>query len=399
MSSEDTREHSGEPQGHANLRMAGLVSARFRAGMRPLAIGTALCVALAAPLADFLLERHDLAHRAHLEATEVARQVALDGAVRRQDVVGILRAVEISQDSQRSEEVARIEVLDASGQSLAETVPHRSTPPWPLVSSEAPILIDGQPVGTIRVEVGESEWLDRDLLLLGVFGLLGAVLGLALYFFPLRLFREEDLVRLFARRSIGAAEEERLRLSRDLHDGIGQALGAAAIGVARIKAKSGATAEVDETARLIDGALDELRRVTRGLRPPSLDDLGLGPAVEALAREAAGTGLTTRVEIQPLPRLDAELEQTCFRLAQEALSNVIHHASAKTVRVSLGRQAETVVLEIQDDGRGFSPGLAMGLGLVGARERAARLEGSLEVESTPGGGTRLRAVLPWREAA
>ena len=85
-------------------------------------------------------------------------------------------------------------------------------------------------------------------------------------------------------------------------------------------------------------------------------------------------------------------------MAQEALSNVIHHAGATSVRVSLAREAETVVLEVQDDGRGFSPGLGMGLELVGARERAARLEGSLEVQSLPGGGTRLKAVLPWREA-
>jgi signal transduction histidine kinase len=379
--------------------MAGLVSARFRAGMRPLAIGTALCVALSAPLADFLLERHDLAHRAHLEAVEVARQMALDSAVLRQDVVGILRAIEASQESQRSEEVARIEVLDVSGNTLAQSKPHGTQARWPLVSGDAPIAIDGHSIGTVHVAVGEVEWIDRDLLLLGVFAVLGTMLGLALYFFPLRLFREEDLVRLFARRSIGAAEEERLRLSRDLHDGIGQALGAAAIGVARIRSRTGPLPEVEETARLVDGALDELRRVTLGLRPPSLDDLGLGPAVEALVREAAGSGLVTHVEIQSLPRLDAELEQTCFRLAQEALSNVIHHAGATTVRVSLGREAETVVLEIQDDGRGFSPGLAMGLGLVGARERAARLAGSLEVESAPGGGTRLRAVLPWRVAA
>jgi signal transduction histidine kinase len=396
---DEHRQHSHEPRGHANVRMAGLVSARFRAGMRPLALGTGLVVALSAPLADFLLERHDLAHRAFLEASEVARQIQGSNVVDRQDVAGILRAVQASQDSRRSEEVARIEFLDTSGQVRLQTAPHGKTPAWPLVASEAPLSIRGQPAGTIRVEVGEVEWLDRDLLLLGVFGVLGLVLGLALYFFPLRLFREEDLVRLFARRSIGAAEEERLRLSRDLHDGIGQALGAAAIGVARLKARAGSSVEADETARLIDGALDELRRVTLGLRPPSLDDLGLGPAVEALVREAAGTGLVTRVDIQPLPRLDAELEQTCFRLAQEALSNVVHHAAATTVRVSLARQAATVVLEVQDDGRGFSPGLGMGLGLVGARERAARLEGSLEIESTPGSGTRLRAILPWREAA
>jgi signal transduction histidine kinase len=385
-------------QGHDNVQMAGLVSARFRAGMRPLAIGTGLCVALSAPLVDFLLERHDLGHRADLEAGEVAEQVARSGTRGMLDAAGLLRTVD-DQESERSEEVARVEVLDAAGKTLAQSQPGGQRFPWPLVSGEAPIVIGDRPAGTVRVVVGEVDWLSRDLLLLGVFGLLGLVLGLALYFFPLQLFREEDLVRLFARRSIGAAEEERLRLSRELHDGIGQALGAAAIGVARTKARFGASPETDDTARYIDGALDELRRVTRGLRPPSLDDLGLGPAVEALAREAAGTGLTTRVEIQPLPRLDAELEQTCFRLAQEAIANVVHHAAATTVRVSLARQAETVVLEVQDDGRGFSPGRSIGLGLVGARERAARLAGSLEVTSTPGGGTKLRAVLPWREAA
>lgn len=117
--------------------------------MRPLAIGTALCVALSAPIADFLLERHDLTHRAYLEAGEVARQVAQSGAVGQENVAAILRAVEASEQSQRSEEVARVEVLDAAGHRLAQSKPHGSAPPWPLVSSDAPIVIDGQPAGTI----------------------------------------------------------------------------------------------------------------------------------------------------------------------------------------------------------------------------------------------------------
>lgn len=263
---------------------------------------------------------------------------------------------------------------------------------------QAPILIEQRRAGTVRVAVGEAESIHRDALLLSVSGALGLILGLALYFFPLRLFREEELVQLFARRSIKAAEEERLRLSRDLHDGIGQSLGAAAVALARVAAKTGKTPETAETARLIDAALNELRQVTQGLRPPSLDDLGIGPAVEALAREAERTGLSARIDIQELPRMAPEVEEACFRLAQEALSNIVHHAGATTFRVSLSRQADNVVLEVEDDGRGFSPSSGLGLGLVGARERAAGVSGSLSVDSAAGKGTRVRAVLPLQAA-
>jgi two-component system NarL family sensor kinase len=298
-------------------------------------------------------------------------------------------------ETRGTDEALRIEVFDPSGHQQAQSRSNGGRS-WPLVWGHAPLVIDKHPSGSVRVAVGEAESIHRDLLLLSVSSALGLILGLALYLFPLRLFREEDLVQLFTRRSIKAAEEERLRLSRDLHDGIGQSLGAAAVALARVAAKTGRTPETDATARLIDAALNELRQVTQGLRPPSLDDLGIGPAVEALAREAERTGLTARIEIQELPRMAPALEETCFRLAQEALSNIVHHARATTFRVSLSRQAENVVLEVQDDGRGFSPASGLGLGLVGARERAAGVSGSLSVESSAGGGTRLRAVLPLR---
>ena len=390
-----------ELPGHGNVQMAGLISARFRSGMRPLAIATGLCVALSAPVADFLLEHDDLTHRADLYAGEVAARVIRvhDAADPNAplDTNTVLRTVMGFRETRGTDEALKIEVVDPSGHQLAQSRSDNSKP-WPLVWGEAPILIDRHPAGTVRVAVGESESIHRDLLLLSVSSALGLILGLALYLFPLRLFREEELVQLFARRSIKAAEEERLRLSRDLHDGIGQSLGAAAVALARVAAVTGRRPETDETARLIDAALNELRQVTQGLRPPSLDDLGIGAAVEALAREAERTGLTARIDIQELPRMAPELEETCFRLAQEALSNIVHHARATTFRVSLSRQSENVVLEVQDDGRGFSPASGLGLGLVGARERAAAVSGTLSVESSSGGGTRLRAVLPLRTA-
>jgi signal transduction histidine kinase len=367
--------------------MAGLVSARFRVGMRPLAFGTALCVAFSAPLADFLLERQDVSRRAQLYAARVAAQLA--GTP---DDAGILRVAE--QDQRSGEDVARVEVRDAGGRLIAQAKAPASA--WPLVTGSAP-LEGGR--GSVTVAMGEPGWLARDLLLVGVFGALGLVLGLALYFFPLRLFREEDLVLLFARRSIKAAEDERLRLSRDLHDGVGQTLGTAAIAVARLLARTGPGAEAAEAARLIDAALEELRHVSRGLRPPTLDDLGLGPSIAALAQEAARTGLRADVHIGALPRLDPELEQTCFRLAQEALANVVRHAQARNFHLSLSCGPDALVLAVDDDGRGFQSVSGLGLGLVGARERATSLSGTFTVESAPGRGTRLRASLPLRGRA
>jgi two-component system sensor histidine kinase UhpB len=230
--------------------------------------------------------------------------------------------------------------------------------------------------------------------LLTLFGALGAALTLALYFFPLRLFREEDLVRHFARRSITAVEAERLRLSRELHDGVGQSIGAVALTLARLEARTGASAETTEGARLVDGALQELRRVLQGLRPSALDDLGLTPAIDALAAEVRNAGLEVAIDLPPLPRLSPEVEHTCYRLAQEALSNVVRHSGAKHVRILVRQSPSELVLEVEDDGRGFSPTADLGMGLVGARERAAAISGVVTVKSDPSQGTRLRAVLP-----
>ncbi len=359
--------------------------------MRPLAVATGLFVALSAPVADFLLERHDLTRRSQALALDLARTA---GAQQQ----GLREALERAVRTPRSEEIETLRVVGFfSGRLLARIAPMPARARWPTVQSSAAFVLDGRPA-KLEVVVGEPEWLRRDLVLLGVFGVLGAALAVALYSFPLRLLREEDLVRLFAWRSQRAAEDERRRLSRDLHDGVGQALGAAAVALVRLQAKSGRPAEALEASRLVDAALDEVRRVARGLRPPTLDDLGLSAALEGLGREASTAGLQVSVEAEPLGRVGAELEQACFRLAQEGLANVVRHARAKRARVRLWRRREEVVLEVEDDGGGFVPGKVLGLGLVGARERAERLGGRFTVDSAPGKGTRLTAVLPWSEA-
>jgi signal transduction histidine kinase len=378
---------------HRNRQMAGALSRQFRKGMRPLALTTAFCVALSAPLADFLLERHDIARRATEQARRLTR--ALRNAPTQQLSLSKLEPElsTVNLDGGSADDVAVVELRSSEGTVLETLRPRGFIRSWPLVRGSSTEFIDGRPY-EVAVTLGEREWLRRDLLLLCAFSLLGGVLGLALYFFPLRLFREEDIVRLLAWRSIKTAEEERLRLSRDLHDGVGQSIGAAAVAVARLSARVGPSREAAESARLLDGALDELRQVVRGLRPTALDDLGLGAAVQALVRDAAGTGLNIQTDIEDLPRIAPEVEQTCFRLAQEALANVVRHSRAHSVRVGLALRSRDIVLEVEDDGCGFTPATDVGLGLVGARERAALLAGSLTIESAHGAGTLIRAVLP-----
>ncbi len=381
-----------EVPGQTSVQMAGLVSARFRRGMWPLAIGTALCVAFSAPLADFLLERHDLAARAQRQAEDLARQIATlttnAPAWRtdpRQEIARLLGQV---LQQRGAEEIVTIALFDQEGRT--RQLLNGKEESWPLVLGSASIA----GLGEVRVALCEPEWVGRDLLLLGIFGGLGLLLGLALYFFPLRLFREEELVLLFARQSVAAAEDERLRLSRDLHDGLGQTLGTAAVALVRLNARIGATPEAAETARLIDGALDEVRHIALGLRPPTLVDLGLNAALSSLARDAERTGLRADVTIEELPPLDAELELACFRLVQEGLSNIVRHAQAKGFKLTIARKDGALTIELIDDGRGFAGPSGMGLGLVGARERAARLAGNFTIESTLGAGTTIRARLP-----
>ncbi len=205
-------------------------------------------------------------------------------------------------------------------------------------------------------------------------------------------------------RALGAAEEERKRIARELHDETAQALAALLIrlrlarGVTDPAAREELLAEVrSEIAETLEG----VRRYARGLRPPALDELGLVPAIESHARALSeNVGLSIRVDAAGMEGvLSAPAELAIYRIVQESLSNVARHAGAETARVTLREYERCIVATVRDDGRGFvvkeKLGAAGGgLGLFGMRERAAYLGGTVRIGSLPGVGTVVRAWIP-----
>ncbi|WP_394005134.1 ATP-binding protein [Luteimonas sp. WGS1318] len=199
-------------------------------------------------------------------------------------------------------------------------------------------------------------------------------------------------------------EDERRAISRELHDDIGQS-------VTAMKMAAGSALDEDDVQRrrddledilvLADATLERLRDISILLRPPQLDALGLEAALrwhaERLLRNA---GIVAALEIASLPRRpDPAVEQACFRIAQEALTNVVRHARAARVVLRLEEAGDGLALSVHDDGAGFSPGAARGLGLVIMRERAQGTGGRLDVTASPGGGTRIEAWLPYTPEA
>ena len=199
---------------------------------------------------------------------------------------------------------------------------------------------------------------------------------------------------------VAAREEERRRLRRDLHDGLGPSLGAVVLRIdtARnlaLTRPADADAVLRQARDEVAGALADVRRLVHDLRPPALDDLGLAGAVrqqaERLVPAAVATTITAGEGTDALP---AAVEVAAYRIASEALANVARHASADTVRVSLEREAGALVVTVADDGVGIDPAAPAGVGLVSLRERAAELGGRCSVSCPPEGGTVVRAVLP-----
>lgn len=203
-------------------------------------------------------------------------------------------------------------------------------------------------------------------------------------------------------RLVTAREEERRRLRRDLHDGLGSQLAGLNVqaGVLRRLIPTDPDAADELAAELrteLQAAIADIRRLVYELRPPTLDDLGLIEALNQLvARYQTGEGLRVRVQIQETtdgPRLPAAVEVAVYRITQEALTNVARHARAEACVVSLAVSDE-VRLQVVDDGDGMPEGHTTGVGLVSMRERAEELGGTCVVGGMPGGGTRVSVTLP-----
>ncbi len=202
-------------------------------------------------------------------------------------------------------------------------------------------------------------------------------------------------LQLSRERLVTAREEERRRLRRDLHDGLGPALAGMAMQLDAAKAKAG-DPQVEEVLGQLrsetQDAIADIRRVVYELRPPALDELGLvGALRELAARLSTGDGLSVSVDAPDLPALPAAVEVAAYRIATEALTNVSRHAGAHSCRVAISLDRDLVV-EIADDGRGIAG--PPGVGLTSMRERAAELGGTLSAERPAGGGTLVRAGLP-----
>jgi len=226
--------------------------------------------------------------------------------------------------------------------------------------------------------------------------------------------RAEELRNRLIQQAVTAQEEERRRIARELHDEAGQSLTALLVGLRTIQ-ESRTIAEAAELAQRLRGiaaqTLDEVGRLSRGLHPSILDEVGLPAAVTRHAQEFAhlhGVALDLRIEGLESEILPPLVQTTVYRVLQEALTNVAKHADARSVSVRLVRGKATVELRVQDDGAGFDPAAgdeaAAGdrgdrhLGLQVIRERAALLGGSVEVESRAGAGTTITAHFPARPA-
>ena len=219
-----------------------------------------------------------------------------------------------------------------------------------------------------------------------------------------RLEQNTQQMKDLSRQILQAHEEERYRLARDLHDEAAQALTSLLVRLRlleRARDPVDAQQRVQELRELTALALEDVRRVALDLRPTILDDLGLGSALEWRIDEFnKSSAVQATLSISGLEqRLPREIELTLYRVGQEALSNVIKHAQAQQVQVTLRRSAASICLEVVDDGIGFEPGLVRtgdrhGMGLVGMRERAGMIGGDLRIKSHPQRGTHILVCVP-----
>ena len=270
-----------------------------------------------------------------------------------------------------------------------------------------PLVYGGETVGRLVLgpRAGEEEFSDTERRLLED---LAHQIGASAH----AILMTDEALRLSAdlqrsrERLVEAREEERRRLRRDLHDGLGPQLSSQALTIDAIRALMRRDPDAAEELLLdlkadAQDAVTDIRRLVYGLRPPALDDLGLLGALRESAAQYSAKGLSVSVEApEALPPLSAAVEVAAYRIAQEALTNVVRHAGASTCIVSVAlEEASVLCVEVRDDGRGIpdpqeNSSVRAGVGLTSMRERASELGGNLLVGPLLEGGTRIRARLP-----
>jgi signal transduction histidine kinase len=248
---------------------------------------------------------------------------------------------------------------------------------------------------------------------LGFFETVGQQVGVAIQ--NARLYEDVlakgERLQQLAQRIISVQEEERQRVSYELHDEAGQVLTALMLSLELTRASlpdelTAARRNISEAVELTGETMEQIRMLAHDLRTPSLDTIGLNPTLHGLCQDVAGrTGLSVKYTGSELPPVPDTLALSLYRVAQEALSNVVKHAEAENVKVTLTFDENAIQLSVEDDGKGFRPGATLyntahpGIGLPGLRERLETLGGNLTVISAPGDGTRLLATIPRAESS
>ncbi len=257
-----------------------------------------------------------------------------------------------------------------------------------------PLVARDRVIGVIEIhdkEGPDARFSDDDLRLAETFAARAAV----------AVELSQRVARDALRRVVQAQELERQRLARELHDETGQALTSILLGLKPLEeglADGPARAALAELREHVVSALQDVRRLAVELRPAVLDDYGLVPALERLTESfAEQSGI--RVDFHSAlgeTRLPGEVETALYRVVQESLTNIVKHAGARSVSVSVARRESGVAAVIEDDGAGFDPRTVRddAVGLLGMRERLALLDGRLEIESRPGAGSTLVAEVP-----
>ena len=217
---------------------------------------------------------------------------------------------------------------------------------------------------------------------------------------PVMINSDRFELRVVRRGSINEQEEERKRISRELHDGPLQDIAALVLRIESMRAQPAASERTSSELRELQQQVAQLghkiRLISRNLHPSTLELLGLVGALNALCSEFQQQGLRVRLEVpRENPRLDEQARLCLYRIAQEALHNVVRHAHCDSADVTLRQSERTIVLTITDHGAGFDlKRRRSGLGLISMKERVALMQGSLDVHSTPGRGTQIRVTVP-----
>jgi len=215
------------------------------------------------------------------------------------------------------------------------------------------------------------------------------------------LARSQHALQQLSARLVDAQETERRAISRELHDEVGQSLGALLVDIGRLSTTlSGGHPEVkaqlDNLKSVAERTFQTVRNIALLLRPSMLDDLGLAAALEWQGREVSRRSeVEVSVESENVPEdLPDEYKIYIYRLVQEALNNAVRHSGARNAKVVVERLEKSIMVRVIDDGRGFDPGRSRGMGILGMEERVKHLGGTLRVKSHMGKGTTVTADLP-----